>query len=371
MKETNPIKPAHILIAESNFDGHRLYYLTLIAETAAELGAKVSVLTNFALSNSPALLELQSRFLSQIQIICTDDFSLKNLSSIALGSGATQLIVPDGDRYVYDLAKSRKWGKVDLTLLVMREFGQNKYFYGSALLGTLAKKLVIWWVRTVKNAEISVLKPSLWPGVATKRKVKDPIQLSKEVLQTNKDQAKAMMNLPKNKQIIAILGSIDNRKNPLLVAQAIIALNDENLILLLAGKVDVATYSHFEQFVQSNPRFSQNIIIRNNYLNDDDLDLTIAASDIVCVAHSNEGPSGIMTKSIILGTKIVAAGAHSLKRDLKEYPQSGIWVSLTQSAISQGISKLLVEKDLQRPKIDLSRYSQRESFSLPLLNKVS
>lgn len=64
------------------------------------------------------------------------------------------------------------------------------------------------------------------------------------------------------------------------------------------------------------------------------------------VAHSNEGPSGILGKAACLGARVVAAGARNLERDVRVLGSAGCWVPLEVSELSRAFAHAM---DSPRP----------------------
>jgi hypothetical protein len=86
--------------------------------------------------------------------------------------------------------------------------------------------------------------------------------------------------------------------------------------LLVAGMVDSEVLAQLEADNDDLKRAGHKIVIVNRLLTDAEIDCAVAASDVVVVAHSNEGPSGLLLKSKAIGTTVFAAGALSLRQDL-------------------------------------------------------
>ena len=69
-------------------------------------------------------------------------------------------------------------------------------------------------------------------------------------------------------------------------------------------------------------------MVKDRLLSDLELDAAIRRVDCVVLAHSNEGPSGLFGKAAAAGTRIVAAGAASLRADAGAIPEVAAWSPL-------------------------------------------
>ncbi len=114
-----------------------------------------------------------------------------------------------------------------------------------------------------------------------------------------------------------IIGAIDERKNVSLVMAAAQGLPPGQVGLLVAGRFSDATRESLREFGAELPG---GVRLVDRVLTDEELDAAVAAVDCVVLAHSNEGPSGLFGKAVRAGTRILGAGAQSLRRDCEERP---------------------------------------------------
>ena len=73
-------------------------------------------------------------------------------------------------------------------------------------------------------------------------------------------------------------------------------------------------------------------------LTDIELDSAVVAADCLVLAHSNEGPSGLVGKAAAAGTRVLAAGAASLKTAAAALPDTATWCPLTPSTLAQALT---------------------------------
>ncbi|MFC7926854.1 glycosyltransferase [Microbacterium laevaniformans] len=183
-----------------------------------------------------------------------------------------------------------------------------------------------------RRARVSALhsplvKPS-WPF----RWAPDPVRLQQSAHERESIRAEANQ-LPPTKWA-AVVGSITPRKNLHLVAKAIEKAEDVGLIV--AGRISDDAEKLARDSLNS-LKASGRLIEMNRELSDSQLDSIIAEADCVVVAHSNEGPSGIVAKAAFCGTPLVLSGAKSLRRDASALGTSAVWCPLTEDSLAVSI----------------------------------
>jgi hypothetical protein len=77
-------------------------------------------------------------------------------------------------------------------------------------------------------------------------------------------------------------------------------------------------------------------VFDSRLLSDSELDSAIASVAVVAIAHSSEGPSGILGKAAASGVAVAAAGAVSLKEDIERL-SAGTWAPLTPEAFAKAL----------------------------------
>jgi hypothetical protein len=81
------------------------------------------------------------------------------------------------------------------------------------------------------------------------------------------------------------------------------------------------------------------LMIEDGMLSDESLDDAIAMSDCIIVAHTNEGPSGLLGKAAAAGTRVLAAGATTLRKDCMILGDSATWVPLDLQAMTRAVDE--------------------------------
>ena len=113
------------------------------------------------------------------------------------------------------------------------------------------------------------------------------------------------LGLDPDRRIVGIFGGVSERKYPDLVWDALQTRKIEADLLLAGGLSDgVAAW------VEATPGSSQSsIVLRPGFLSNEVLDKLVAAADVVALAMTNNGPSGIMGKALAAGVPVVTAGS--------------------------------------------------------------
>ena len=135
-----------------------------------------------------------------------------------------------------------------------------------------------------------------------------------------------------------MLGNITDRKNLPMVAEAVARVAEHASVgLLIAGKVEA------EELARARPaldRIEAVGIVRvvDRMLEEDELDAAVALVDCLVLAHSNEGPSGLLAKAAATGTLVLTAGARSLRADARRIPTIAAWTPLDVDRIAAALA---------------------------------
>jgi glycosyltransferase involved in cell wall biosynthesis len=173
------------------------------------------------------------------------------------------------------------------------------------------------------------------------------------------------LDLPASAIIVGILGTVSDRKNVPMVAEAVRAVGDGTR-LLLAGQLDpfVSTW-----LADQPPALREVLIVRDEYLSNEQLDAYVAASDIVSIAQDNNGPSGIMGKALAAGVPVLTAGSLVRERELTAAgPWAGRATALTVDATADGLRALIRDRDAFTP-ADRTLLASPEAFAARVLGR--
>ncbi len=118
--------------------------------------------------------------------------------------------------------------------------------------------------------------------------------------------------LPADRRIAGIFGVVNPRKNAPLIWDALQRARLD-CDLLLAGPLadEVAAWAAAVE-----PTDRGRVLVRDGFLANDELDQLVAAVDVVPIALTNNGPSGIMGKALAADVPVVTAGSTVRAREL-------------------------------------------------------
>lgn len=321
---------------EGNADGHRLYYISLLVTVAIQAGKRVIIGTTEAAVTSPDWNVHLGRFGGTIETSILEEFSLKAIDRLARVRKVEHVVVPDGDAFAFALAKGQTWTALStVTALVMREKGQPSNIPGVAFVKTVVKSILLQIANLRPNVQIRVLKSATWRGFSLLPVSRDPVSL------TFQHDSSRRRLLPSTSYWFGVVGSIGHRKNLPLVAESIAAIDRPDVGLAVAGRIEqdalIQAKPHLEQILRNGGR----VEILNRLLTDSEMDQIVAELDCVVLAHSNEGPSGILGKAVAAGTNIVAAGALTLRSDCQQIGAGAEWVRLKKDPLTQALVRAI------------------------------
>lgn len=326
-----------VLVVEGNPDGHRLYYVSLLVAAELEDGGEVFVVTTKRAIGSSEWRVHMEHLASRISLQLLSEFSIEAIGAIANDLGIDHVVVPDGDSRAYEIAKGARWyGRGTITILVMREMGQPAKVPGIAMIKTFVKRKVLQRVDRVPRVQIRVLKSAPWSGRSALPISRDPVRLTRSGASGEPTRENI---LPSGCFWFGVVGSIDPRKNLPLVASAISSLNRADVGLVVAGQVRDSVLESAEAGFQRIRAAGGRIVVINRLLEEAEFDQIIAELDCVVLAHSNEGPSGILGKAMAAGTRIVAAGAATLRADCKNIGDGAEWAPLDERLLGASLGR--------------------------------
>ncbi len=166
------------------------------------------------------------------------------------------------------------------------------------------------------------------------KRVRDPHYCSAH----SRDRAehRALLGLDPDRLLVGIFGAVDARKNPQLVLDAMTA-GGLDATLVVAGGFDdeVRAWARGLDDVDR-----ARVFLRDEFLDNDVLDRFVAAVDVVPLALTNNGPSGIMGKAQAAGVPVVTAGSLVRAREV-EATGTGIACDLTAASIGDAMRRAI------------------------------
>jgi glycosyltransferase involved in cell wall biosynthesis len=255
------------------------------------------------------------------------DLNLQTLAAHSKRICATRTVVTDGDLFARHLARTREWhGTGRLSLLIMREFAQPDKNRLMMWIKNAAKRLIYARASSSSGVDLAVLKSALWTGTSKFRVAIDPVQLSSSAADVAR--IRNEWELDRSVYWFAVLGAITDRKNVPLIAQSLMLLETSQVGLLVAGSFDPSVRALIQDSASLLSKAGKSVRLVDELLSDPDLDAAVSTADCLVLAHSNEGPSGLMGKAAAAGTRVVAAGATSLRNDVASFGEAGLWCPL-------------------------------------------
>lgn len=324
-----------VLIVEQNSTGHRLFYARLLVDAAVERGAAVSLLLDRDGDRTAEAIHLAS-LPDRVRVLRDRILAVEDIESLSRDEAATRTVVPDGDRFALRLAQRRSWnGAGRLTVLIMRERAQPRRVGASsrmvAAIRSSLRTIAFKRVAAMRAVDLRVLKSAGWAGKASFVPAIDPVKYAADPQSIAR--FRALHDLGDDRYWFAVLGAISARKNLDLVLQAIDGVKAP-WGLLVAGSIEEDVADAVKERLGALVQDGKAVVI-DRLLTDEELDAAVAAVDCVVLAHSNEGPSGLLGKAAAAGTRVVGAGAQSLRHDLGALPGLGDWADLSRVSLTR------------------------------------
>jgi hypothetical protein len=295
-------------ILEPNATGHRFWYVALLLDhiASAHSEADVVLVTTPDALHQPTWIEHlvprsgHGTWRTQTRV----QGRLNMLKDAAEAGGA--VVIPDGDAWLPDLLKLRLLGRrqVSGSLLLMRPAPDS----------TPASRARHAFKRLLLSL-LPLLQPRLQVHrlVAVKEReddVEDPVQFAAASI--DRDSWLRQHDLPTDRRWVVALGEASERKCTDLLGEAM-AHDDvaaAGWSLLVLGKPNDSGIR--ERLSALSDKFPERVVLRPQFLTDQDFDTWIARADLVPVLHRNEGSSGVLLKSWAAGTPVLVGGAHSV-----------------------------------------------------------
>lgn len=331
--------PRRTFIVETNEHGHRLFYVRLLVEAALQRGDEVYLGTRADVLSTPEGRE----HLSELRGWHIVPMTTKRLGAVQRASvniGATTTVIPDGDRIAIELGRWPFWkGSGRMSVLIMRETVQPGKSAVVTRLKQWLRSLLIHRAKRVRGVQLAVLKSAGWKGRSDLVAAVDPIVLSAS--KTDAVSFRSANGMGGDRVWFAVLGALSLRKNIPLVCESLAAVRGRPAGLLLAGALDDDAREQVEGAIERLRSQGIGIVVKDRLLSDQELDSAVIAADCLVLAHSNEGPSGLLGKALAAGTKVVAAGAQSLREDARRYPALVQWSPLQRESITGALAQAI------------------------------
>ncbi|WP_148040145.1 glycosyltransferase family protein [Cryobacterium tepidiphilum] len=322
-----------LLIAENDVRGHRLYYVQILANAALKRGSDVTIALRADQARLPEIELHLGKVMSGVTMLYLDAINLDVLVEKSRELGSSLTVVPDGDGYVRSLVRQGRWrGSGSFSLLIMREGATRTSSRLSRTLVSWVKHGLYFYLHQMRRVNVVILRSALWHGNSYFSIAKDPVTLKTSPAAAST--IRSEWGLDDRRYWFAVLGAVTSRKNVALVAEALLSVRSKQIGLLIAGKCD-RSVRDAEELLQKLRSAGCTVIVQDRLLSDEDLDTAVAIVDCLVLAHSNEGPSGLFGKAAAAGTRVVCAGAKSLRRDTKAAGEMASWSELRSDVLGK------------------------------------
>lgn len=311
---------SNVVIFEPAYSGHVLVFVRLIATSALERGARCELHTSLKAEES---LEFRTH-LSDVQgltVIASHNPTLRS-SLRAMGPG--NLVVPHADPHLASALFLPVSRSQRMSLLVMRDPAWEPF---RTFRPRTKADLKHWAIRTLHRKRRTRVFMLRQPGyVAEKPKeyfVSDPVLIdeSKEELESRARDLRRVVDLSTDVRWVGLVGGMQLRKNPLLVAQAvhISRTRDDFPVGIAYLGPWPAESEHLLAEIRNFCRENDvPLRVHNALLSNAEFNAACVAVDIVVMAYSSHSPNSTLGKCAALGQRLAAAGSRSIARFVEE-----------------------------------------------------
>lgn len=325
-----------VLLAEGSVSGHRLAYVRLLAEEALERKYQVHIALPAGSTECQEFATHLNHLAHKVRVETLPSLKLRDLEALSLRVKAKRTVVTDGDALAIQLARAGGWkGEGRLSILIMRECAQPDKNPLKMWIKNQAKRFVHSRVSQDDYTDLAILKSSLWAGQSKLPIALDPVQL--QCTERDVARIRESWNLDSSTFWFGVIGAITERKNVPLIAASLASVSSDRVGLLVAGKIDPRISTDIQSAVSHLASLGKSTKVVDRLLSDVELDAAVLAVDCLVLAHSNEGPSGLLGKAVAAGTQVLASGASSLKNDVAALGDSARWLPLDPPSLSAGL----------------------------------
>lgn len=301
------------VIVEPSSSGHRLYYVRLLAEGHHDV-VPVWLTSRKAAESGAARVHLGHLVDEGALDVVVGPTSrravLRSVLGPDSGAPASHVVILDGDCWLLPLtatlaSRGTRRSRTPVRLLILRppvHAGRP----GRALLTSLTKGRLIhllsllsgrlhrdWQVLGLGDS-FGVLESS-GPGF---RGVPDPV--AGRPL-PERSSARAQFDIDPARPVVAVLGGIDQRKNPGLVADAVASMSPETTLLLVGTTTPDAASAVRRSALPRDRRVEV-----DRYVSDDEMSAAARCADVIAIMYDNhQSSSGILALAAQAGAPVV------------------------------------------------------------------
>lgn len=356
-----------LLIVEDDPNGHRLVYVRHLVEHASAAGAvPIAVVTPKVRAAEQWRMHLEP-LQDRMEIHVVDTTDLADLVQVTAALDAEHTIVADGDHLAMRLGAVGRWkGSGTLTALLMRDPADETPGSSKRRVVTAGKSALLRRARRVGRVHVVGLRSALARPSGAEEVALDPIE--RHAADDDVDRIRAEWKLGGDRFWFGVVGAVTARKNLPLVAEALetvcAAGGGDAVGLLVAGSCEDGVLRDADPRFQRLRALGAEVVVVNRVLGAVDIDAAARVVDCLVAAHSNEGPSAVVARAGLHGVRVVAAGAHSLARDVERLPVAS-WTELDSSALATALLEMRTDQRIPPP-LDLGTSQFCEALLRPL-----
>jgi hypothetical protein len=298
-----------IVVVEGDPEGHRLYYLRVLAE-ADQPRPLVWLTTRAAAQSRQAEVHLGSLRPGRLDGRILDDLR----PAVALPQLASQdVVIPDGDKWLPAVVRQRAAHRPrSLRLLLMRPPAAIRVDrdYRARWLKAAGKAALTGIAGRRRTGTVHVWQLGDPFGYTDSGRARPPVVPDPVLPRTvpSRQWARVQLGLPSSGPVVGLLGLVDRRKNPGLVAAAVA---QQSAHLLVAGELT----REAAQALERSGLPSDRLTVCEGYLSVYDFAAAAAASDVLAALYDNHhSSSGILALAAQAGTGVLVPAGGMLER---------------------------------------------------------
>ncbi|MBZ5734976.1 glycosyltransferase [Nocardioides sp. TRM66260-LWL] len=294
-------------------DGHRTGYLRILLEHCHRAGTPVRLYATAAVAAGADLAALRARPDAPPvpePIVADDPVS----AALAHEPPEVQVVLPEADHLLRrgDLLRVVRRRRRPVTLLVMRGRRESHQPWGGVP-RFVAKRLLVLLLTLAPGARVRRLSSGLQPP--RRGWVRDPVALAGGADEVAA--VRAGLDLRDDVVWVGLLGALHPRKNVLLGLEALARCPD-HVGLLLAGRLQPEDHrAAVLRRVDTLREAGRPVRVEDGFLDDARFDALIRAVDAMLLPYANQGPSGLVGKAVLAGTRVVASPSATLRGDAR------------------------------------------------------
>ena len=317
--------------------GHRLHYAALVADAFACDHEVVLGLPD-AIQREPQVVALSSRsFRTDFYPVSTNTKPIKGIKdTLFTALSARRCLIKMIKRYQPDLVAiptadglailsgflnllplpGLRGPKIDICVM------RGPHRYANQPIRQAISNAKWWLVRRGPWNRIMMMDPREWS--TAKKAIVNPERLCPDPVPKQKyfdrQRCRELLNLPLDGRIIVSVGPQNMRKGSDLLLKGFAAANlqqDDRLVMI--GKIS-PDISPMIASLKQQPEFDQRLIVRDEFVSEDEFQMAIVASDVVAIPYrSVNRPSGIVCRSMAWQRPLVMTNRGWLKWILGEF----------------------------------------------------